>query len=37
MVKKDHPIFRQRRHWVRSYVRVRYRRIETVRGHPRPK
>jgi hypothetical protein len=28
---------RYRRHWVRSYVRVRYRRPEHVRGHIRPK
>jgi hypothetical protein len=35
-VVKKPPIFR-RRHWVRSYVRVRYLRMETVRGHSRPK
>jgi hypothetical protein len=27
----------RKKHWVRSYVRVRYRRPEHVRGHVRPK
>lgn len=28
---------KRRKHWVRSYVRVRYRRPENVRGHVRPR